>query len=74
MDQITQLINLCITWRQLIQTKSKAYALIQDPLQRIRPALELIDLRIELALMEEELCGHLTFPIELYAGPCQKPT
>lgn len=66
MDQINQLITLILTWRALIKTKESRYQAISNPIDRIRPALELINLRIELSLMEDELCEHLQIPTHLY--------
>lgn len=73
MDQINQLITLILTWRTLIQTKEARYQTLSDPIARIRPALELIDLRMELSLMEDELCDHLHIPSHLYECKPQDP-
>jgi hypothetical protein len=73
MEQIAQLVHLCIAWRQLIQTKNRQYQQISNPADRIRPALELIELRIELSMMEDELCTHFHIPTELYASKSQNP-
>lgn len=73
MDTTEQLIDLCLTWRQLIETKSIQYLSITNPLDRVFPALELVNLRMELALMEDELCECLIIPHELYACKPQNP-
>lgn len=73
MDTTAQLIDLCLTWRQLIETKSIQYLSITNPLDRVFPALELVNLRMELALMEDELCECLIIPHELYACKPQNP-
>jgi hypothetical protein len=73
MDSTAQLIDLCLTWRELIRTKSDAYTLIQDPLDRILPAIDLIHLRMELSMMEDELCESLILPSHLYATQSDTP-
>lgn len=73
MDTTAQLIDLCLTWRQLIHTKSIQYQSIINPLDRVFPALELVNLRMELSMMEDELCECLIIPNELYARKPQNP-
>lgn len=73
MDTTYQLIHLCLTWRQLIATKEAMYRKIQDPMDRLLPALDLIHLRMELSLMEDELCESLILPPHLYELNPQKP-
>ncbi|MFN3758479.1 MAG: hypothetical protein ACK4SF_04610 [Algoriphagus aquaeductus] len=73
MDTTAQLIDLCLTWRQLIHTKSIQYQSIINPQDRVFPALELVNLRMELSMMEDELCQCLIIPNELYECKPQNP-
>jgi len=73
MDQINQLIELILTWRALIKTKESKYKTIANLSDRVRPALELINLKMELSMMEDELCSHMQIPNHLYAYNPKNP-
>lgn len=56
MDEFEKLQCICMEWPELIRQKKKIYAQIKDPMDRIIPALHLVNLRLELMEMEEEYC------------------
>lgn len=64
MDDIKRLESICLTWPELIRKKEEKYKAIKDPRHRIMPAITLINLKIELRNMEDELCKYIRLPIE----------
>lgn len=68
MNTIEQLTFLCLQWRILLKTKEEIYRLISDPEKRVEAAMHIINIRIELYLMEEELCGYLKIPSHVVAS------
>ena len=69
MDDIKRLENICLTWPELIRNKEKRYKLIANPVHRIMPAITIINLKIELRHMEDELCKHIKLPLEYDIKP-----
>lgn len=61
---IQRLESICLAWPELIRKKEEKYKAIKDPLHRIMPAITIINLKIELRHMEEELCKHIKLPIQ----------
>jgi hypothetical protein len=69
MDDIKRLENICLAWPELIRKKEEKYKAIKDPRHRIMPAVTIINLKIELRAMEEELCKHIKLPLEYDIKP-----
>lgn len=66
MTAVAQLTFQCEQWRILLKAKNEKYAEIKEPLDRIEPAFHIIHIRMEKAMMEDELCTHLLVPPHLY--------
>lgn len=74
MDKINQLTTLCIFWRKIIEVKQAQYKALDRPhpsqeacYKMVQLSVQLRNLRLELADMENELCEHLYIPPYLYA-------
>ena len=72
-QKLNDQLQICHTWRLIIEGRKIRYEEIKDPLKRILPALREIRLRIELAALEEELCEMIQLPAELYECTSKKP-
>lgn len=65
-SEIERLAVLCHQWRILLKSKETRYLQIRNPLDRIEPALELVDIGIELRLFEEDFCQSITLPQDVF--------
>jgi hypothetical protein len=60
---LDKLAQLSACWQELIKQKQKRFAAIQNPKNRILPAIKLVSLKLDLAYMEEEFCSHVKVDI-----------
>ncbi len=74
MENHERLTSLCISWRKIIDVKSKQYKELDQPNpsaadchRLVQLSVQLAKLREELAEMENELCDELYIPPYLYA-------
>lgn len=62
MEKIQNLTQLCITFRLLIETKTRQKAKLIKPIEIEDASLEIQALKLELAGLEDELCNHIKVP------------
>lgn len=67
-----KLIRVCMAYRQLVRERSAKLRRITNPLFRIMPAITLVSLKIDLALLEEELCKRIKLGIDYAVQDRQK--
>lgn len=60
MDSNERLIQACIMWDELVRAKEKRVKKIQHPLLRIIPTIDLVNRKIELRSMVDELASRIT--------------
>lgn len=67
-----KLIRICLAYRQLVKERKAKLGRIKNPVFRIMPAITLVNLKIDLALLEDELCQRITLGIDYAVQDRQK--
>lgn len=62
--ETSKLIELCLMQRDLIKIKKKRLREIRDPKRRIIKTVTMVNLKIELMFLEQELCDKITLPLD----------